>query len=234
MRLPSVVLAAIAALLLTPVGAAWADDTLPTDTATTDPTTVVTTDPTSTSAPTSAPTTDPAATTDPATTDPATTLPDTTDPVTPTTDPVTTAPTSTTDTTAPTTIPATTTATTTVPAPVHYDNCDAVHAAGHTLLWWWEPGYRDGLDRDDDGMACEFGDRPGRSHHWREHHHHDGSDSSHKSSNDSDSSDASDNDGRTIVEHTRYVTSIVDAPLATHTQWPTLPVGSIDTGDGTA
>jgi hypothetical protein len=37
----------------------------------------------------------------------------------------------------------------------HYDNCDAVRAAGQDPLYAGDPGYRPGLDRDGDGVACE-------------------------------------------------------------------------------
>ena len=37
----------------------------------------------------------------------------------------------------------------------HYENCDAVRAAGRAPLYVGEPGYRKGLDRDGDGIACE-------------------------------------------------------------------------------
>lgn len=38
---------------------------------------------------------------------------------------------------------------------VHYKNCDAVRAAGKAPLHEGDPGYRAGLDRDKDGVACE-------------------------------------------------------------------------------
>ncbi|WP_308441016.1 excalibur calcium-binding domain-containing protein [Planosporangium mesophilum] len=41
------------------------------------------------------------------------------------------------------------------PAGVYYANCAAVRAAGKAPLHSWEPGYRLGLDRDHDGVACE-------------------------------------------------------------------------------
>lgn len=41
------------------------------------------------------------------------------------------------------------------PSSVYYANCDAVRAAGAAPLRRGEPGYRSGLDRDDDGIACE-------------------------------------------------------------------------------
>ncbi|WP_018349112.1 excalibur calcium-binding domain-containing protein [Longispora albida] len=40
-------------------------------------------------------------------------------------------------------------------APVYYANCDAVRAAGKAPLYRGQPGYRDALDRDKDGIACE-------------------------------------------------------------------------------
>ena len=50
------------------------------------------------------------------------------------------------------------------PAPVpepkqettYYDNCTAARAAGAAPLYRGEPGYRPGLDRDRDGIACEI------------------------------------------------------------------------------
>jgi putative cell wall-binding protein len=41
------------------------------------------------------------------------------------------------------------------PTDVYYANCDAVRAAGAAPLYAGEPGYRAGLDRDGDGVACE-------------------------------------------------------------------------------
>jgi hypothetical protein len=38
---------------------------------------------------------------------------------------------------------------------VYYKNCDAVRAAGKAPLLRGQPGYRKGLDRDGDGVACE-------------------------------------------------------------------------------
>ncbi len=38
---------------------------------------------------------------------------------------------------------------------VYYVNCSAARAAGAVPLYRGEPGYRSGLDRDDDGVACE-------------------------------------------------------------------------------
>ena len=38
---------------------------------------------------------------------------------------------------------------------VYYANCAAVRAAGKAPLRRGDPGYRAGLDRDDDGIACE-------------------------------------------------------------------------------
>ncbi len=42
-------------------------------------------------------------------------------------------------------------------AEVYYANCDAVRAAGAAPLFVGQPGYRSGLDRDGDGVACETG-----------------------------------------------------------------------------
>lgn len=41
------------------------------------------------------------------------------------------------------------------PASAYYANCDAVRAAGKAPLLRGQPGYRSGLDRDGDGVACE-------------------------------------------------------------------------------
>jgi endonuclease YncB( thermonuclease family) len=41
------------------------------------------------------------------------------------------------------------------PADVYYENCDAARAAGAAPIYAGEPGYREGLDRDGDGIACE-------------------------------------------------------------------------------
>jgi hypothetical protein len=38
---------------------------------------------------------------------------------------------------------------------VYYANCAAARAAGAAPLYRGEPGYRSGLDRDGDGVACE-------------------------------------------------------------------------------
>lgn len=37
----------------------------------------------------------------------------------------------------------------------YYSNCSEARAAGATPLYAGEPGYRSGLDRDGDGVACE-------------------------------------------------------------------------------
>ncbi|MBY8823201.1 excalibur calcium-binding domain-containing protein [Sphingomonas colocasiae] len=36
-----------------------------------------------------------------------------------------------------------------------YRNCDAARAAGVAPLYAGEPGYREAMDGDDDGIACE-------------------------------------------------------------------------------
>jgi hypothetical protein len=41
------------------------------------------------------------------------------------------------------------------PASAYYANCDAARAAGAAPLYRGQPGYRPGLDRDGDGIACE-------------------------------------------------------------------------------
>ncbi|RDI68331.1 excalibur calcium-binding domain-containing protein [Nocardia pseudobrasiliensis] len=46
--------------------------------------------------------------------------------------------------------------TTQAPAPeVYYPNCAAARAAHAAPIYRGEPGYRPGLDRDNDGIACE-------------------------------------------------------------------------------
>lgn len=37
----------------------------------------------------------------------------------------------------------------------YFENCDAARAAGAAPLYTGDPGYRAGLDRDNDGIACE-------------------------------------------------------------------------------
>lgn len=39
--------------------------------------------------------------------------------------------------------------------PVYYPNCKAACAAGVAPIHRGDPGYRPGLDRDNDGIACE-------------------------------------------------------------------------------
>uniref|UniRef100_UPI0024546725 excalibur calcium-binding domain-containing protein n=1 Tax=Nocardia farcinica TaxID=37329 RepID=UPI0024546725 len=41
------------------------------------------------------------------------------------------------------------------PSRVYYNSCAAARAAGAAPLYRGEPGYRSGLDRDGDGVACE-------------------------------------------------------------------------------
>ncbi|MBD0710832.1 hypothetical protein BU197_21370 [Streptomyces sp. CBMA291] len=38
----------------------------------------------------------------------------------------------------------------------YYKNCDAVRAAGKGPIYRGQPGYRSGLDRDNDGKACDW------------------------------------------------------------------------------
>lgn len=40
-------------------------------------------------------------------------------------------------------------------ASVYYRNCNAARAAGAAPIWRGSPGYREGLDGDGDGIACE-------------------------------------------------------------------------------
>ncbi|MFG1934665.1 excalibur calcium-binding domain-containing protein [Mycobacterium sp. NPDC048908] len=41
------------------------------------------------------------------------------------------------------------------PSSAYYSNCSQARAAGAAPLYAGEPGYRSGLDRDGDGVACE-------------------------------------------------------------------------------
>lgn len=38
---------------------------------------------------------------------------------------------------------------------VYYRNCNAARAAGAAPIYAGEPGYREGMDGDSDGIACE-------------------------------------------------------------------------------
>lgn len=38
---------------------------------------------------------------------------------------------------------------------VYYEGCNAVRAAGAAPLYRGQPGYREEMDGDDDGIACE-------------------------------------------------------------------------------
>jgi hypothetical protein len=40
-------------------------------------------------------------------------------------------------------------------APVYFAGCNEVRAAGLAPLFRGQPGYRSGMDGDDDGIACE-------------------------------------------------------------------------------
>ena len=42
-----------------------------------------------------------------------------------------------------------------IEASVHYAGCDQVRSAGKAPLYSGQPGYRDGMDGDGDGVACE-------------------------------------------------------------------------------
>lgn len=84
-----------------------------------------------------------------------TTAPTTTTSAAPTTT-TTAAPTTTTAEPTATTTAAPTTTTTAAPtSSVYYANCDAARAAGAAPLYRGDAGYRSGLDRDGDGIACE-------------------------------------------------------------------------------
>lgn len=85
------------------------------------------------------------------TTQVATTIPATTQAPTTVTTPATTQAPATTAATA----PATTAATAPPATAVYYPNCAAVRAAGKAPIYQGQPGYRAGLDRDGDGIACD-------------------------------------------------------------------------------
>lgn len=42
-----------------------------------------------------------------------------------------------------------------LPAGAYYSNCDTARAAGIAPLYADEPGYREAMDGDGDGVACE-------------------------------------------------------------------------------
>jgi Excalibur calcium-binding domain len=42
-----------------------------------------------------------------------------------------------------------------VPLPVYYPGCNAVRALGKAPLYAGDPGYREAMDGDGDGIACE-------------------------------------------------------------------------------
>jgi hypothetical protein len=42
-----------------------------------------------------------------------------------------------------------------VSADVYYPGCNSVRAAGRAPLYRGQPGYREGMDGDSDGIACE-------------------------------------------------------------------------------
>ncbi|MBI1406200.1 MAG: calcium-binding protein [Caulobacter sp.] len=37
----------------------------------------------------------------------------------------------------------------------HFSGCDEARAAGMSNIPWTDPSYRDWMDGDDDGLACE-------------------------------------------------------------------------------
>jgi len=41
------------------------------------------------------------------------------------------------------------------PSDVYYPGCDSVRAAGAAPLYQGQPGYREEMDGDNDGIACE-------------------------------------------------------------------------------
>ncbi|MGV2385849.1 MAG UNVERIFIED_CONTAM: excalibur calcium-binding domain-containing protein, partial [Thermobifida fusca] len=43
------------------------------------------------------------------------------------------------------------------PAAEYYENCAAARAAGATPIYEGQPGYGRHLDRDGDGVGCEWG-----------------------------------------------------------------------------
>lgn len=42
-----------------------------------------------------------------------------------------------------------------IEASAYYPNCDAARAAGVAPIYRGQPGYREGMDGDSDGIACE-------------------------------------------------------------------------------
>lgn len=52
-------------------------------------------------------------------------------------------------------VPSTTAEPDPVPDVVYFSSCPQARAAGAAPLYAGDPGYRAGLDRDDDGVACE-------------------------------------------------------------------------------
>jgi hypothetical protein len=42
-----------------------------------------------------------------------------------------------------------------IEASAYYPNCDAAREAGAAPIYRGQPGYREGMDGDSDGIACE-------------------------------------------------------------------------------
>lgn len=80
--------------------------------------------------------------------------------------------------------------------PVYYANCAAARAAGTAPIHRGEAGYRAGLDRDDDGVACE----PNSGHNS-------------SSSSDSDKSGSSESSGSAYYANCSAARAAGAAPL---------------------
>ncbi|PLR21014.1 calcium-binding protein [Caulobacter zeae] len=51
-----------------------------------------------------------------------------------------------------------------LPADQHFSGCNAARAAGRESIPSWDPSYRESMDGDGDGLACE--PYRGRSRRW--------------------------------------------------------------------
>jgi hypothetical protein len=139
----------------------------------------------------------------------------------------------------------TTVAPTTTPAPDKvYANCTELRVDHPLGVGHEHPAYLDKLDRDNDGWACDpyegRGGHGGKHIDWKHRGHHD--------------SDPGDNDWRKITVNIDVdgrdgkdgddgkdgkggadgSVLIVDSGDSVYTQWPTVPQGGIQTGDGSA
>jgi hypothetical protein len=101
---------------------------------------------------------------------------------------------------------------------VTYDNCDDVRDAGAAPIFWWEDGFADRLDSDDDGIGCEWGgssdsdDDNGDGDNGDNGDNGDGDDSSSDSDGDS-SDDSSSSSGNTVSVSDYGYSSSIPVPL---------------------